>query len=315
MLHFSHTHTSIHSIVYQLSFLYCHSKLPRILRKVGNHYFLYSNRHSTVIHFVQWVCKLFDYKPSGWKQVIGLKTLVDCLFENYLLLDGEVRNSDMVELFFSGKNNTAIYCELVKKFSIEHLNKKAVFQKISKLRDMFKLRWSRSNAMRERFISKNKVWLSLPSFKVKSQPALPKKVGRPLKQFSESGRKTKKFKVRELTQKYSPEALGLAAGCSLSSKGFRKAAKFVENITSNPVLMKEVDTISDQPVLEDTLYTNDEALAFLCHNGFSKAQYTNIRLMSLHKGVKMIPAYNHVRDAKSKCYPEGNTTIYFFRGR
>lgn len=177
---------------------------------------------------------------------------------------------------------------------------------IYKLRFEFKKRWSSSNYMKERFLSKNKLWLSLSSFKIKSSLTPKNRVGRPSKSFLDSGRKAKKVKIRNLTQEYSPQELGLAAGSSLYSGGFRKAGKLVENIASDPTAIKNMDTTSNDPDPGDSLFTPDEALAFLCQNGFSKAQYTNIRMMSLHKGIKMYPAYNHVRDAKSNCYPNGN---------
>ena len=50
----------------------------------------------------------------------------------------------------------------------------------------------------------------------------------------------------------------------------------------------------------------DRALAFLLVNKLSKAQYENVR--SLLKEVDLldvVPAYNHVREAKPKCIPEG----------
>lgn len=145
----------------------------------------------------------------------------------------------------------------------------------------------------------------MPAFNIKSLPPTKNKVGRPFKTFSESGKKSRKSKARDLTQSYSPEELGLATGCSLASAGFRKAGKLVENISIEPTLVNQVGVVHNEPDTEESMYTPDEALAFLCHNGFSKAQYVNVRMMTLDKGVKMIPSYNHIRDAKAKCSPDG----------
>lgn len=218
-----------------------------------------------------------------------------------------------MELFFSGKSNSEIYRYIVKRYAGGQISKEAMFTQMNKLRFEFKKRWNSSNYMKDRFLSKNKAWLSLSSFKIKSSLTPKIRVGRPSKSFLDSGRKTRKVKLRDLTQKYSPQELGLAAGCSLYSGGFRKAGKLVENIASDPTSIKNMDTTANHHDPEDSLYTPDEALAFLSHNGFTKAQYANIRMMSLQKGITMYPAYNHVRDAKSKFYPNGNVTINWLR--
>jgi hypothetical protein len=50
--------------------------------------------------------------------------------------------------------------------------------------------------------------------------------------------------------------------------------------------------------------SKDEALCLLIDAQLSKRQYTTIRLQSKAKGADIYPAYNNVRAAKERCYPD-----------
>lgn len=52
-------------------------------------------------------------------------------------------------------------------------------------------------------------------------------------------------------------------------------------------------------------YSPEEALAFICRNDFSKAQYSDIRLSTLTNGVDMYPPYYKIIETKKECYPSG----------
>ena len=54
---------------------------------------------------------------------------------------------------------------------------------------------------------------------------------------------------------------------------------------------------------EEIPLNDEEALAFLVNNNFSKSQHHAIRMTSINHNSKIYPPYNKVRDAKSKCFP------------
>jgi len=49
--------------------------------------------------------------------------------------------------------------------------------------------------------------------------------------------------------------------------------------------------------------TEDDALANLLENSLTKCQYNNFRELSISRSCELFPAYNKVREAKSKCRP------------
>jgi len=51
-------------------------------------------------------------------------------------------------------------------------------------------------------------------------------------------------------------------------------------------------------------YSEDEALCLLIDAQLSKRRYTTIRLQAKAKGANIYPAYNNVRAAKERCYPD-----------
>lgn len=82
--------------------------------------------------------------------------------------------------------------------------------------------------------------------------------------------------------------------------GMKKVGKIIEKV---------VEDASSFEVSENTStvksYSPEEALAFICKNNFSKAQYMDIRLNTLQNGADMYPAYNRILEVKSMCYPSG----------
>jgi len=51
-------------------------------------------------------------------------------------------------------------------------------------------------------------------------------------------------------------------------------------------------------------YSEDEVLCLLIDAQLSKRQYTMIRLQAKAKGADIYPAYNNIRAAKERCYPD-----------
>ena len=50
--------------------------------------------------------------------------------------------------------------------------------------------------------------------------------------------------------------------------------------------------------------SDEEALAFMFNNNFTKSQYHEVRMNSLDHNSNIYPPYNKVRSAKTKCLPD-----------
>ena len=140
--------------------------------------------------------------------------------------------------------------------------------------------------MRKTFYSVNSKWLarSLPVQAIASSL----KIGRPRVPFSECSRRTKQRRVQNIRGQFPSAELNFVAASNVSS-------------------VRQTTKVSSKNIEPDPIagFSADEALAFLCRNDFTKAQYFDIRAMALQKGINIYPAYNKIVEAKKNCYPPG----------
>lgn len=210
----------------------------------------------------------------------------------------EVERKRIVDLFSNGSSRYDVLQELKKEN--RNICEASAISKIKIVELQFKVRWAKSKRARLRFLKDNKKWLQqILVFAVQAKPS-----GRHSKGFSECGLRTKKKKIQQIKANYSTEELIFAAASSATSAGCRLTGKSIQHISKGCV----ASTSLAERKSADSL-TAEEAVGFLCRNGFSKAQYNDIRKTTLERGIDIYPAYNHLVIAKNLCYPLGLDNI------
>lgn len=112
--------------------------------------------------------------------------------------------------------------------------------------------------------------------------------------FKDASLKTKKRRSEELKDGRDLNEILLAAAIALEEEGRPLDAQIVRN-------MMATDKDDDSKCL-----SADKALSVLMDTGMSKQDYQTVRLtVKEYTGMNTFPAYNHVREAKEKCIPEG----------
>ena len=176
----------------------------------------------------------------------------------------------------AGRSDKDISQHIIEEFP--NAEESTILKQVGLMRFQFQRKWRNSYYEREKFISANKRWLKkqIQAKELRDIDASPnkqRKKGRPLKSFSEDGRKTKLRKLRQLTTQFAPEQLRFAAATSTITEGFRSAGKLIAKIDRDPSLTTK--SCENSPSV--LAYSADDALAFICANNFSKSQYLNVR--------------------------------------
>lgn len=133
------------------------------------------------------------------------------------------------------------------------------------------------------------------------------KVGRPKKKFQESSLKSKRRKVKILTNTYDQDQLTLAIQMSLRASGKRDAAALIEEVaTASPKRATTYKTAKRRIIdsgSELRPYTPDEALAYFVSNKFTVQQYKNTQQEAKERGCNLYLSYSQLLKAKQNCYP------------
>jgi hypothetical protein len=131
--------------------------------------------------------------------------------------------------------------------------------------------------------------------------------GRQEKTFSESSERSRRRKTEGLRKTTSTEEMSFATAMSLRGSGNPSAAKLIhEAVTATPTRASKICQSGSEKKGGTAMwkYSEDEALCLLIDAQLSKRQYTTIRLEAKAKRAEIYPAYNNVRAAKERCYPD-----------
>lgn len=134
------------------------------------------------------------------------------------------------------------------------------------------------------------------------------KRGRPRKLFSDGSERTKRRLVEDLERSSSEEELVFATKRVLHKTGRRSAAHILSQVTEySPKratrIKKMLNSSSEKPIP----YTANQALALFVDLKLNKETYIGLRLGAKRQKANIYPAYQHITEAKKKCYPEGIT--------
>lgn len=132
--------------------------------------------------------------------------------------------------------------------------------------------------------------------------------GRPTKHFIGSSAKTKKRRLETILKEHTPEELTFAASTSLRSVGKKDAAMMITEVTSSPTRgtkVKKAYHMKSQTAIKKI--SPERALSLYIENKMTKKQYCAIRLINKEHNADIYPAYKHILDAKTHCYPDDIT--------
>lgn len=230
-----------------------------------------------------------------------------------VLSEGIVR-FDIFNVWLSA-NNDVKESELVFKYLVENTEmrdldndiKESIRKKVQNFCGQLQLNWNRCHRIKDKFLSKNQVWLhGKAMFTDIHERASTSFGGRPRKSFCESSESSKRKKVQALLKNYEHEELLFATEMSLRSHGKRNVAEIVKTVSSfSSEGAKRVKKYMSSPknCLPIKL-TIEEALALYVNNKFTARQYISIQQFSKSHNVDIYPKYYKLLEGKKKSYPE-----------
>lgn len=214
-----------------------------------------------------------------------------------------IQLADLIFLLLKG-NTLKNLLEFVKNRISLEVNENLVKKKLSLVLLKFRKLWREAGRKRDHFFKLNEAWIA-GEFVVDIHSPSKSSGCRTSKTFAALTSKTKKKRIESILNQFSMEEILFAAATSVARAGFRKAGKLIQKLSENPDAAFELQRSAERSNQDVVALTAEEALAFLCKNDFSKAQYSNIRQQTIVKGVDIFPAYNKLVEAKKLCYPTG----------
>lgn len=188
--------------------------------------------------------------------------------------------------------------------NFDERSSKFIENSVKNLFKKFAVKWVRANRTESNFLRKNSEWLNT-EIQVPADPViLPKKRGRPTKGFDDSSVKSKRRKVQNIIENFSPNEITFAAQKSLQSQGKRSGAQILKKIDSSPAnistcIKKSIESPPKTPVK----YSKEEALALYINGKFTKSSYSEMRQGAKERNADIYPSYNKIKEAKVECYP------------
>ena len=115
--------------------------------------------------------------------------------------------------------------------------------------------------------------------------------------------RSRQRKAHELLKQKEPHELLYVAsqGSYKKDTDLKYVLQFIMSSPNSSTNIRKLLSKSDNPQSE---FTSDEALALMIDTDLTKNSYQTLRTTTKRKNVDIYPPYNHVREAKQKCYPE-----------
>ena len=181
-------------------------------------------------------------------------------------------------------------------------------------------KWQQCNRALKRFLRINSTWLESNLIPSELETLLPStctsrnaanantRSGRPCKDWQNLSQRSRQRKARELLKENEPHELLFAAshGSYKKDPNLKYVLKFIlESPSNSSTNIRKLISKPDKPQSD---FTGDEALSLMIDTDLTKQSYQTLRSTTKRKNVDIYPPYNHVREAKQKCYP-GNIQV------
>lgn len=178
------------------------------------------------------------------------------------------------------------------------------------------IKWNNSHRIQKQFKSKYNKWLGenfvVQKYKANIESSTSKRCGRPCLPYQEKSTRSQRREASELTKKIMEEDLDLVmhvTTIAARKRGSRDLAIVINETMKTPNRPSKIRKLifSSADKKEPIPFSEDEALALLFDNNFSKRQYVNIRLESKNRNCDIYPKYDALIIAKKNCRPCGIT--------
>lgn len=198
---------------------------------------------------------------------------------------------------------------LAKKARMLNVNLTAKWEKCHRKLSVFQTKfcdWLSSETTIERQITTEISFLELPvvSTSAEKNASL---TGRPPLDFSEKSERSKRRQAANLSMSENNQTNLLVTAASMSARkeGQVDLAVVLKETIESPSRPSKIRKLCHQDIKSPISMSEEEALAFILENDFSKRQYCNIRLESKRRNSDIYPSYNKVLAVKNKCRPNG----------
>ena len=131
--------------------------------------------------------------------------------------------------------------------------------------------------------------------------------GRPQLKYSEKSERSKRRQAANLSMSQHNETNMLVQAASISARkqGQVDLAVVLKESIESPSRPSKIRKLYVDDVKAPIVMSDEEALAFLLENNFSKSQYCSIRTESKQRNANIYPPYDNILAIKSKCRPDG----------
>lgn len=210
-----------------------------------------------------------------------------------------IRNNGLFKRSIKDCTEKTVKYIIERKKNIDESLKKQIYLRTKNFISKLVCKWKKHNRTLDRFLNSESKWLEQEHIIKEKQDR--KNRGRPKKQFSECGDKSRKEKVSSLLN-YSPEELSFAAVRSYQQQGKRSLAEVIKKaVGSSPKSIKKLKTPNSPNAIIP--YTPEEALALITDLKLTKHQYRLLQASAKSKNANIYPTYDSVLEIKKQCYP------------
>lgn len=171
-------------------------------------------------------------------------------------------------------------------------------------------KWQESSRKSHYFKSRNAQWLKseiiFKNYRAISEvPRSSLGAGRPRLIFSDMSDRSKRREAAELsTSKQNETDLLLRAACVSARKGGKNdLAVVLKETMQSPTRPSKLRKLCHKDAKKPVALSDEEALAFLLENNFSKRQYCNIRMENKQRNCNIFPSYKRILAVKAMCRP------------
>lgn len=233
------------------------------------------------------------------------------------------KNSELVQIWLR-ENTKEKRLQLVLNFLLERRTDQSNSDKfLYSLKEKVRLfcknlasMWEKSHRRLDDFQAKHAVWLTSESVFEKHHrdyiaenitEATSSGAGRPRLSYAKKSDRSKRREAAELSSAKNNETdlLVRAASVSARKQGRTDLAVVLKESMGSPTRPTKMRKLCLEETKTPTLLSNEEALAFLLENNFSKQQYCSIREKCKQRNANIFPSYMKIIETKQSCRPNG----------
>lgn len=179
-----------------------------------------------------------------------------------------------------------------------------VKREFNRLKSEYNEKWKLHHRVTHVFEQKEAEWLSRP-FRIPQFSLSTNKGGRPTKLFDDKCVRSQLRDITAVSDSQEPQVKKLMLATARTAKKFGESSvsELLKIASASPSKPKQFLEAINNPLPKQ--YTPDEALSLIIDLDLTKHAYEGLRQGAIDHSVNLYPPYNHVREVKAKCRPDG----------